>query len=255
MRMIELFDETLRDLLRREVANGSQVQIAFDAPTRDWASRRNTPTLNVYLYDIRDDLPRREVAWAEVRDAAGRVTERRPPVRRFRLSYLVTAWTQRPEDEHRLLSACLASFLRHEALAPGELSGALADQPHPVEMTVAMPPREDRSIADVWTALGGELKPSLDVVASVPFVPDLRQVAGPPVLEAPRLVVAGDGVAGPRRVAPADTARTGRAGTRGEPDRRRTGTSAPAESVPDVLSGGPPSQPGRILRVRDITAG
>ena len=30
--MIEVFDETLRELVRREVVNGSQVEIAFDAP-------------------------------------------------------------------------------------------------------------------------------------------------------------------------------------------------------------------------------
>ena len=35
-------------------------------------------------------------------------------------------------------------------------------------MTVALPPPEDRSFADVWSALGGELKPSLDLVVSAP---------------------------------------------------------------------------------------
>ena len=159
--MIEVFDETLRELVRREVTNGSQVEIAFDAPTKEWASRRNAPVVNIYLYDIRDDLTRREVAYEEVRDPAGRVTQKRPPVHRFRLSYIVTAWTQRPEDEHRLLSACLSAFLRHETMAPRELSGSLANQPYPIELTVALPPTEDRSIADVWTALGGELKPSI----------------------------------------------------------------------------------------------
>ena len=29
----------------------------------------------------------------------------------FKLSYLVTAWTQRPEDEHRLLSALLGALI------------------------------------------------------------------------------------------------------------------------------------------------
>lgn len=191
--MIDLFDETLRDLVRREVANGSQVEVSLEAPTKEWAARRNAPTISLYLYDIRDDLERRESQWVEVRDENGRVKERRPPARRFRLSYLVTAWTQRPEDEHRLLSASLACFLRHEALAPRELSGALAEQPASVELSIAMPPGQDRSIADVWSALGGELKASLDLVASVPWVVDRHQEAAPPVLELPRVVAhAGD---------------------------------------------------------------
>ena len=35
------------------------------------------------------------------------IVGRHLPPRHFKLSYLVTAWTQRPEDEHRLLSALL----------------------------------------------------------------------------------------------------------------------------------------------------
>ncbi len=189
--MIELFDETLRDLVKREALNGSQVEIAFDAPTKEWAARRNAPAVSLYLYDIRDDPGRREVQYEEIRDADGQVTDRRPPMHRFRLSYLVTAWTQRPEDEHRLLSACLAAFLRHEAIAPKHLAGALAGQPYPVELSVALPPTQDRSIADVWSALGGELKPSIDLVALVPFVVDRHAEVGAAVIAPPTLSVVG----------------------------------------------------------------
>ena len=50
------------------------------------------------------------------------------PPRHFKLSYLVTAWTQRPEDEHRLLSALLACFLRHDAMPARRCStGPLAE--------------------------------------------------------------------------------------------------------------------------------
>ena len=42
-------------------------------------------------------------------------------------------------------------------------------------LSIALPPPEDRSLADVWSALGGELKPSLDLVISAPF--DTARVA------------------------------------------------------------------------------
>src|SRR5947208_12231907 len=96
------------------------------------------------------------------------MSARRLPPRHFKLSYLVTAWTQRPEDEHRLLAALLRCFLRHDALPAELLSGSLADLHLPVPLSIALPPPEDRSFADVWTALGGELKPSLDVVVCAP---------------------------------------------------------------------------------------
>jgi hypothetical protein len=50
-------------------------------------------------------------------------------------------------------------------------------------MSVALPPPEDRSFADVWSALGGELKPSLDLVISVPVTESPVYAAGPPVGE------------------------------------------------------------------------
>ena len=76
--------------------------MVFDAPTKDWAARRTTPTIDVYLYDIREDLRRRQLGMTGVRDAEGKVVSHRQPPRFFKLSYLLTAWTQRPEDEHRL---------------------------------------------------------------------------------------------------------------------------------------------------------
>ncbi len=192
--MIELFDETLKALVEREVVgDGGQVEVAFEAPTKEWAARRNAPTLDLYLYDIREDLDRRETQWEPVRNERGDKVGRQPPGRRFRLSYLVTAWTQRPEDEHRLLSACLRTFLRHEALPPDRLTGALSRQPLPVLLTVGYPPGPDRSLADVWSALGGELKPSLDLVATVPFPVEILEEAAKPVIRPIELALSGGG--------------------------------------------------------------
>ena len=44
-------DFALRSLIEREAANGTEVEVVFDAPTKDWAGRRNVPTIDVYLYD------------------------------------------------------------------------------------------------------------------------------------------------------------------------------------------------------------
>ncbi len=221
--MIQDVDGSLKALIEREALNGSKVEVAFDAPTKEWASRRSAPTLDVYLYDIREDLERREVAYEEVRDEEGRVLERRAPARRFKLSYLVTAWTQRPEDEHRLLSAILGCFLRYEALPREVLSGYLADVPVSTLVTVALPPPKDRNISDVWSALGGELKPSIDLVITAPFDTGKMTAAGPPVLEEPRITVvrpeAEPEVATPRRRSPrsASTGQPPAAGDETEP--------------------------------------
>lgn len=170
--MIHEVDETIRALVRRDVINGSDIEVVFDAPTKDWASRRNTPTIDVYLYDIREDLKRRQSGEVFARDEAGRKTGRTILPRFFKLSYLVTAWTQRPEDEHRLLSAMLGCFLRHDRIPADLVAGSLGEQGWPIDVTIALPPPEDRALSDVWSALGGELKPSLDLVCLVPIDTD-----------------------------------------------------------------------------------
>lgn len=190
--VIHEVDEALRRLVRDDALRGTDVEVAFDAPTKDWAARRNAPTVNVYLYDIREDLRRRQRGLLNSYDDEGTVVSRQLPPRHMKLSYLVTAWTQRPEDEHRLLSDLLIGFLRHEALPTTLLAGSLAALGLPVPMTVALPPPEDRAFADVWTALGGELKPSLDVVVSAPVESGRVFAAGPPAEEGVQLDMGGD---------------------------------------------------------------
>ncbi|GAA1976284.1 DUF4255 domain-containing protein [Kitasatospora viridis] len=179
--MIHEIDEVLRGVLRGGSLAGTEVEVVFDAPTRDWAARRNTPTVDAYLYDIREEVSRRERGLISVRDERGVVTSRRQPYRWFRLSYLVTAWTRRPEDEHRLLSAVLGTLLRRESLAPEELTGPLAALGVHVPLVAAVPP--DRSVADIWSALGGELKPSLELVVTMPFPATPEYPVAPPVTE------------------------------------------------------------------------
>ena len=186
-------DTALRTLIERETGI-RDVEVVFDAPTRDWAGRRTVPTVDVYLYDIREDLRRRERGVLnEYNDDQTRIVGRHLPPRHLKLSYLVTAWTQRPEDEHRLLSALLGAFLRYEALPPDLLSGPLAEIGLPVPLTVGLPPPEDRGFADVWSALGGELKPSIDVVVIAPVNTGLQFPLGPPVTSLPRFSFGGSG--------------------------------------------------------------
>lgn len=190
--MIHEVDQALKALIRAEAFADPEIDVVFDAPTKDWAGRRNSPTVDVYLYDIREDMRRRSRGRLNEYDEQGNVAARHLPPRYFKLSYLLTAWTQRPEDEHRLLSALLMSLLAFEAMPATVLGGSLRDLGLPVPITVALPPPEDRAFADVWSALGGELKPSLDVVVSAPIEVGRRIEAGPRASSGMVLSVDGD---------------------------------------------------------------
>lgn len=241
--MIHDLDAGIRTLIRRDAINGGDVEVAFDAPTKEWAAKRTAPTVNVYLFDIREDVRRRRVEPERVLDDEGVVIGRRRPPRRYRLSYLITAWTQRPEDEHRLLSAVLHAFLPHEELPRDLLEGALAEEPQPVYLTIGLPPPPERSIGEIWSAMGGELKPSLELVLSAPFVLAELQEAGPPVQEQPRFTFED----GDERY---EVAPTGRQrpfpGPRPAPADEEP---SPAE-VEETITGGTEDGKGRILTIR-----
>ncbi|MFJ4691040.1 DUF4255 domain-containing protein [Streptomyces sp. NPDC088766] len=189
--MIHEVDEVLKGLLGGGALTDSGIDVSFEAPTRDWAARRNAPTINAYLYDIREDVSRRQRGQIPVRDGRNVVVRRRQPPRWFRLSYLVTAWTRTPQDEHRLLSAVLATLLPRELLPADELPGALGSLGLAVPLTVAGLHTESRSLAEIWSALGGELKPSLDLVVTAPFPAFPEYDAGPPVTEGAAVRVRG----------------------------------------------------------------
>jgi Pvc16 N-terminal domain len=215
--MLHELDTALRRLVERELGETTDVEIDFDAPTKDWASHRNGPTIDIYLYDIRQDVTRSQFGQLQERDGDGIVTRRRPQPKYFRLAYLVTAWTQRAEDEHRLLSALLVAFLKHEIVPPDLLGGSVAELGLAVPLALALPPPQDRSLSDVWSALGGELKPSLDLILIAPLVPDRVVDAGPPVTKEPLLTLVDRRndtaeTHGGRTPVPADTADAGAGG-------------------------------------------
>jgi hypothetical protein len=189
--VIHFVDESLRTLVKRDVVNGTDVEVAFDAPTRDWSSKRSSPTINLFLYDLREDGSQRQEGLVRERGPDGRVLRDREPTRKLKLSYLVTAWTQRPEDEHRLLAALLESFLKYDTLPSDVLTGSLAEFETTVALSVGVPSVEDRHVSDLWTAIGGELRPGLDVVATAPMQPGIPRAPAPPVLEHTRLNVRG----------------------------------------------------------------
>jgi hypothetical protein len=239
--MIDLVDRALATIVKRHALNGSSVAVSFDAPTKSWAGRQNSPVLNLYLYDIREDLERREVAYEQTRNEEGQVVARRAPPRRFTLSYLITAWTQRAEDEHRILSSTLEAFLRFESIPADALEGPLSETRYPIHMRIAMPPADERSISDLWTALGGELKPSLDLVLAMPFEVDRSAEVGPPIVEEPRVkVVDMDSDGGPEHH-PASPGR-----------RKRVPKPKEPRIVEEELTGGTKESPGRTVRARAL---
>ena len=180
--MLSELDDTIRELLVREGRlDPAEVDVSFDIPNRDWSKGISKPTVNCYLFDIRENRDVRHSGATIERPGANGAARRRQPMF-VALTYLVTAWTRAVEDEHRLLFHALATLMRFGTI-PGEyLQGALRGHELPVHAHVAQPDGVLKSPGEFWTALENHLKPSLSYVVNLALDYD-RIPAGPPVLQ------------------------------------------------------------------------
>ena len=173
-------DEALRVLLRRELGRHGfkGVEIAFDAPSKDWSGKLTAPTVDLFLYDLREATERAEASPTERRESGQTITV--PPPLRLELTYAVSAWTKAVEDEHRLLTQVLAILFSYrripEDVIAGNASGASALRE---AQTSVGRPREEK--ADFWTSVGGEYKASIDLVVHVTIESGATFVRGPEV--------------------------------------------------------------------------
>ena len=157
------------------------MDIAFDAPAREWSGQLSKPTVNLFLYDLREAESLRTSEWSRGHSATGARSRARPPMV-MECSYAVTAWTQAVEDEHRLLSPGARDPLRLPARFPqDQLNGRLANgsQAWPIKGRIGQGKGEK---SDFWSAVGGQYKVSLDYVVrlSVESGANARARAGGP---------------------------------------------------------------------------
>jgi Pvc16 N-terminal domain/Carboxypeptidase regulatory-like domain len=173
-------DEALRTLLRRELKrHGFEgVEVAFDAPSKDWSGKLTSPTVDLFLYDLREASTRATSSSGEQRGNGSAI--RRPPPLELELTYAVTAWTKAVEDEHRLLSQVLAILFSYRRLPLEVLDGALDGGTvlARAETSVGRP-REEK--ADFWTSVGGQYKASIDFVVHTQIASGAAFVRGPEV--------------------------------------------------------------------------
>jgi hypothetical protein len=178
--MLADLDETIRSLLREELErHGFEgVDIAFDAPSRDWSGQLSKPTVNIFLYDLREAEQLRTAEWTRIK-RDGRTFDGRPPMV-MECSYAVTAWTQAVEDEHRLLSQVLAIFYAFPEIPQEKLNGRLnnGSQAWPIKGRIGQGKGEK---SDFWSAVGGQYKVSLDYVVRLSVESGARLTRGPEV--------------------------------------------------------------------------
>lgn len=175
--MLHLLDESLETFLRAAVPLPQrEIDVAFAAPDSDWAATLpSRPTVDLYLWDIRPNLSERDYGEELIEESDGK-RYRRDPLPRVDCRYLVTAWTNDVRDEHSLLGDVLSALLLHRSISAEHLQGVFAT----VRPLPSLRLRGSDDASDLWSALGGQLKPGLDLVVTVTVDAAALALAGPP---------------------------------------------------------------------------
>ena len=161
-------DETLKQYFTAELPiSTGELDVSFERPTREWSGRLSRPTLNCFMYDVRErKLFRDEPPTVIPNGKGGFRRERAAP--RIDLTYMITAWAREAEDEHRILARTLAAMYRCGEIPERHFQGALVDSSCSVLARIETPDHLAKP-ADMWGVLDNELHTSLVWVITAPL--------------------------------------------------------------------------------------
>jgi hypothetical protein len=177
--MIADLDETIKKLLIGElpVKNG-EIEIKFDQPKREWSAKLTRPTINFFLYDVRENAALRQHQWEKTSAGNGvNVARMKRTPYRVDCFYMLTAWASEPGDEHRLMSRCLMAFMRNPAIPDKYLMGQMQNQPFELPARIAAHDKLTNP-AEVWSALDNEMRPTVSYIITIAVDP-WTEVTGP----------------------------------------------------------------------------
>ena len=179
--MIQDLDDSLKALLVQEVPlDPADIAITFEMPTHEWSSKLdpNRPTINLYLYDIRENVELRTNERYLTATDTGH--QRQPAPTRIDFAYLISVWSKDIADEHRLLGQILSALLRFPELPQGVLQGSMQTQPFPLHAWIARPERVPNPW-DFWGHVENRMKSALSYILTASIQPfateDVKLVA------------------------------------------------------------------------------
>lgn len=182
--MFQDLDETLRAILDDAAAPDAlrDADVSFLTPEKGFAPAE--PTVNLFLFEVREDYDRRDPVPVIERSGDGYVQV--PPPLRVACSYLVTAWSDesgpaKVVEEHRLLGQAMRWLSRFSTIQPEHYRGSLVEQPLPPPLTLAQPDGY-KKINDFWSALGRPPQPAFCLTATISMVGSEPEPLGPPVI-------------------------------------------------------------------------
>lgn len=168
--MIDALDETIRQLLIREMPiTDNEIDIAFDQPKREWSARLSRPTINLFLYDIRENAALRKFGWETTSITETSIGRKMAPLR-VDCHYIVSAWANDSSDEHRLIARTMMALFRYPDITRDMLVDRLRSQAFDIRTRLASHDKLTNP-AEVWSALDNEMRPSISYIITLTMDP------------------------------------------------------------------------------------
>lgn len=144
--MLKDLDETIKELLTQKYLTPenqtNQIDIVFNRPDKEWEGKVTRLTINLFLYDIRENLQLRGNERYLTRN--GTTGTETYAATRIDFTYLISVWSKASstveiEEEHEVLGKVLTTLLSYPILPPEVLQGEIAQQSQPPRAWIAQP--------------------------------------------------------------------------------------------------------------------
>lgn len=176
MTLLASLNSSLKTLITKELDNTPlcTVDIKFAPPNKDFQSQVTKPTVNIFLYDIRENLELRTHQSIVVKDNTR--TDLAPLQicpKHVSFSYILTAWTksENNSDIDVILSLLLEKLLYFSELPEKYLDDSI-NTLKPLPKIQILHPTFLQGIGEFWQALEGQPKPLIHCTITAPIYPD-----------------------------------------------------------------------------------
>jgi hypothetical protein len=175
--MFQDLDSTLKKILNDVAMNAPPIvppltellnaEVSFITPDKTF--NPGTPTVNLFLYDVKENRELRDPTPILVK-VGNDFVSRQPPVR-VDCSYIVTTWSEltnetKVKQEHQLLAQALLWLTRFPTIPATYLEGTLANQIYAPPMYVAQVD-PNKNAGEFWDALAIPPRPAFYLTVTI----------------------------------------------------------------------------------------
>ncbi len=174
--MISHIDETIENILREELPE-TEYEINFDIPNKEWLNKISgtKPIINVYLYDVHENLQLKSNEW-EIKKSADGTYKKIPPDVRLDLYYVITVWspatTEAVLEEHHIMSIIYAKLFEFTKIPrkyfPSELKRISPTPEIPISVA-SKDSFKEQGIGQFWSTLEQPWKPAVYLTVTAPI--------------------------------------------------------------------------------------